>query len=55
MTNLATALHDRGHLRHDVAVDDARDTLWYLVIDQLRSGRSPPIRPIVAATLTATL
>ena len=28
MTIFATALHDRGHLRHDVTVDDARDTLW---------------------------
>ena len=28
MTIFATTLHDRGHLRHDVSVDDARDTLW---------------------------
>ena len=28
MTTFATTLHDRGHLRHDVTVDDARDTLW---------------------------
>ena len=28
MTIFATTLHDRGHLRHDVTVDDARDTLW---------------------------
>ena len=28
MTIFATALHDRGHLRPDVTVDDARDTLW---------------------------
>ena len=28
MTIFATALHDRGHLRHDVTVEEARDTLW---------------------------
>ena len=28
MTIFATTLHDRGHLRHDVTVDDARDILW---------------------------
>ena len=28
MTIFATALHDRGHLRNDVTIDNARDTLW---------------------------
>lgn len=28
MTIFATTLHNRGHLRHDVTIDDARDTLW---------------------------
>ena len=27
-TIFATALHERGHLRNDVTIDDARDTLW---------------------------
>lgn len=28
MTIFATALHKRGHLRSDITIDDARDTLW---------------------------
>lgn len=28
MTVFATTLHDRGHLRSDITIGDARDTLW---------------------------
>ena len=28
MTIFATALHDRGHLRPGISVEDARDTIW---------------------------
>ncbi len=62
MTTFATALRDRGHLRDDVGVDDARDTLWtynsaelyeLLVIER---GWSPQrYGRWVAAALTAAL
>jgi len=43
---LAQRLHDQGHLRDDVGVDEAADVLWLLTsydsFDQLYSGRSLP-------------
>jgi len=43
---LARRLHDQGHLRDDVGVDEAADVLWLLTsydaFDQLYSGRSLP-------------
>jgi len=47
---LAQRLHDQGHLRDDVGVDEAADVLWLLTsydaFDQLYSGRSLPAEQV---------
>jgi hypothetical protein len=62
MTIFATTLHDRGHLRPDVTIDDARDTLWtynsaelYQLLVIERSWTPHHYGHWVAAALTAAL
>ena len=61
-TIFATALHERGHLRNDVTIDDARDTLWtynsaelYQLLVIERSWTADHYGQWVAAALTAAL
>ena len=53
MTIFATALHERGHLRNDVTIDDARDTLWTYNSAELYQllviERGPDARPLTAS------
>ena len=62
MTIFATTLHDRGHLRHDITVDDARDTLWtynsaelYQLLVIERGWTPQHYGQWIAAALTAAL
>jgi AcrR family transcriptional regulator len=62
MTIFATALHERGQLRNDVSIDDARDTLWtynsaelYQLLVIERGWTPDHYGQWVAAALTAAL